>query len=471
MTIQQALRLAFQQFQAGQLEQAESICRQILAARPDDPQTLNLYAIVAFQSNRIELAEKLSRDAILASPSDTGFHTNLGRILAVSGRLDEAIAAYRRAIELDPNAADAMNNLGNALRARGQIEQSIAAYRQALQVKANFVEAYSNLAAALEEAGQFDQAIAAHRRIVELIPGSAEAHIQLAFSLLADGQLAEGWRQYEWRLRSTSAAIFKQAFPQPRIHSIDDVRGKTVLLYGEQGLGDAIMFCRYASLIAEHGAHVILGVRPELKRLMRSVPGVRQVIASGEPLPEFDLHSPLMSLPAVLETTLDTIPATVPYLFAEPDLASQWRRRVDALPAGPKTGICSRASETREGLHRSLPADAVARLARHLGTPLISLQKQAGEGIDGLVDVSDELDDFADTAALIANLDRVISVDTAVAHLAGAMGKPTMLLLPHVADWRWMRDREDSPWYPTIRLLRQPEPGDWISPIDSLMRD
>jgi Flp pilus assembly protein TadD len=471
MTIQQALRLALQHLERGRSEQAESICRQILAARPNDPQTLNVYAIVAFQSNRFELAQTLIRDAIRASPSAAGFHTNLGRILAGSGRLDEAIAAYQRAIELDPNAADAMNNLGNALRARGQLEPAIAAYRQSLHVKADFVEAYSNLATALEEAGQYDQAIAAHRRVVELLPESADAHIQLAFSLLAAGELAEGWRHYEWRLRSTWAPIFKQTFHQPRIDSIDDVRGKTVLLYGEQGLGDTIMFCRYAALIAEHGARVILGVRPELKRLMQSAAGVRQVIASGDPLPAFDLHSPLMSLPGVVGTTLETIPANVPYLSAEPALMPQWRQRLESLPAAPKVGICWRGSEMREGLHRSVPADAVARLARHLGTPLVSLQNQTGERIDGVIDFSQELHDFADTAALIANLDRVITIDTAVAHLAGAMGKPTSLLLPHAADWRWMRDREDSPWYPAMRLLRQGEPGNWMPLIDRLMRD
>jgi Flp pilus assembly protein TadD len=461
MTIQQALRLALQHQQSGQLEQAESICRQILAVRRDDPQTLNVYAIIAFQSNRIDLAEKLIRGAIRGNPGSAGFHTNLGRILAGSRRLDEAIAAYQSAIELDPLAADAMNNLGNALRARGQLEPAMNAYRQAVQAAPGHVEAHSNLAAALEAAGHYSAATQAYRRIVELLPDSADAHVQLAMALLADGELSEGWEHYEWRLRSASAAIFKQTFPRPRINSIDDVRGKRVLLYGEQGLGDTIMFCRYATLIAQQGAEVILGVRPELKRLMSSLPGVRQVIASGDPLPKFDLHSPLMSLPHVLNTTLWTILCPVPYLSADPQLVRQWESRLASLPAGMRIGICWRGSQMQEGLHRSPPPAVVQRWVKQCNATLVSLQKDPDARIEGVVDWSHELHDFADTAALVANVDRVISIDTAVAHLAGAMGKPTALLLPDIADWRWLRDREDSPWYPTVRLLRMGSPGDW----------
>lgn len=458
-------------------DEAEQAYRQAMQLDPTHLAARLCLAALLGETGRIADAEQAYRDTIAAHPQASDAHNNLGVLLHAAGRGAEAEQSFRAALALRPAFPQALNNLGNLLRKAGQIEDAVDAYRQAVALAPGYAEAHNNLGTALKESGRFDAAQASYRHALALAPGNADAHLNLACLLLAGGDFASGWREYEYRWHAAGRAG-PPAFAAPLWDGKADLRGKTIYLHAEQGFGDTLQFLRYATLAAERGATVLLGVPPELKRLAASCPGVARILTTGDDAPEFDFHSPLMSLPLAFGTTVDTIPASAPYLAADASAIASWG---DRLGSGtlPRVGLVW-AGKPRKGNPESLAVDrlrsmALAQLQPLLQTPGVQFYSlQLGEAAEqvtaypALIDVCADLHDFHDTAALIAHLDLVISVDTAVAHLAGALGKPVWLLDRHHPCWRWLRDRTDSPWYPLMRIFRQHGPGDWAGVVQQV---
>jgi tetratricopeptide (TPR) repeat protein len=500
----QALEAAASLHRAGELEGAEASYRRILARDPGNADALHLLGVLAAQTGHAGDAVELIRQAIQAQPTNAEFHANLALALRKAGRLGEAIdvyrrtaelrpehpeawlhlgnawldhgepeqaaAAFRRAAALRPTSHEAMNNLGAALTRQGQLTDALASYQEALRLRPDHVTTLSNLAATLYNLGRVDESAETARRAIELDPECAEAHLTLGAARLIAGRLAEGWPDYEWRSRCKIWEGSPSPYPQPTWDGAE-LAGRAILLSSEQGLGDAIQFARYAPLVAARGGRVVLGCRPTLKRLFETVPAVERVVADGETFPAPDLQISMMSLPRVFATTLDTIPASAPYLAADAAQREVWRARVARESGALKVGLVwAGRPENRNDRWRSVSLGALAPLAAVPGVSFYSLQggeaaRQADGALFPLVDHNAELRDFADIAALVVNLDLVISVDTAAAHLAGALGRPVWTLLPWAPDWRWLLEREDSPWYPTMRLFRQPCAGDWASVV------
>jgi Flp pilus assembly protein TadD len=466
MTIDQAFRLAFAHQAAGRLREAEALYRQILAVRPKHADSLHLLGVIAGQRDDNATAVEWIEKAIAVTPNAAIYHNNLGAFSRRLGRMEEAMAAYRKAVELQPDYADARYNLGNVLRDTGQLAQSVAEYREAVRLRPGHAETHNNFGFALLDLGRVEDADAEYREAIRLKPDYADAHLNLAFALLVRGDFEHGLSEYEWRIRRPAHGMPPLPQPQWDGGSLD---GKTILVRSEQGLGDGIQFVRYVTLLAARDATVILECLPELRRLFQGMSGVRQVVSRGEPPPPFDMHCPLASLPLMFGTRLESIPATIPYLQADPRWIEDQALRL-AVPAGPlNVGLVWAGNpDHRNDRKRSLSLAQLAPLAEVKGVRFFSLQKgkpaeqvrTPPRGMD-MVDAAGEWTDFADTAALIARLDLVITVDTAVAHLAGAIGRPAWVLLPFSPDWRWLLGREDSPWYPTLRLFRQGAPGEW----------
>jgi len=467
------LQAALQHHQAGRLAQAEQIYRQVLAKDPKNADALHFLGVIAAQGGRHDVAVDLIGRAAGLKPLDPDVFYNLGKALRAVGRLEESIAAYRRAVVLDPGSSEVRNNLGIALEADGQLDEAVNVFRQAAALQPSTPEAHNNLGSALRAAGKLDDAISAYRRAIAMRAGYADAHTNLALALLARGDFLAGWAKYEWRWQCRESAASRREFAQP-LWDGRPLAGATLLLWAEQGFGDAVQFIRYLPLVAQRGGRIIIECREELRRLLQSTDGGCTVVTAGRPLPAFDLHCPLMSLPRIFGTRLETIPRQVPYLHADVAMATRWRERL-AIDAGPlEVGLAWAGSKTNtKDRDRSMALSALAPLARVPNVRFHSLQKtedasllaNAPAGLK-LTDWTQELKDFADTAALISNLDLVISVDTAVAHLAGAMGKMTWVLLSSAPHWCWLVDREDSPWYPTARLFRQAGRGDWQSVVE-----
>ena len=416
------------------------------------------------------------RKAIEADPKFAGAYFNLGILLQEKDHLDEAVAAYQKAIELNPNYADAYNNLGYALHGTRRIEEAIISYQKAIHLNPALFDAHNNLGRSFQELGQIEEAIESYQKAIQLNPEFADAHVNLAFALLLAGQFEEGWKEYEWRWKLKNRSRYD--FPQP-VWEGADLSGRTILLYAEQGFGDTILFIRYASLVATRGAKVIVECQNELKSLMSRVEGVKQIITHDDKLPEFDTHCPLLSLPMVFETELTNIPADIPYINADPRICRKWREKLQTDTSIQKIGLVwSGNPNFKRDRLRSCDLIVFAPLAEIQGASYYSLQKgEAAQQIknppEGLkiIDLTADINDFEDTAGLIENLDLVISVDTSVAHLVGALGKPVWTLVPFAPDWRWLLDRSDSPWYPTMRIFRQPSPGDWMAVIKEIFAE
>jgi Flp pilus assembly protein TadD len=445
--------------------------------RPDDLNTLNNLGNVLQLANRPDEAIAIYRRAVEIQPAFAEAWSNLaGLLMRDPNRLAEAVDAFRHLVALRVADPEVHHKLGIALFESGRIEESLASFEQTIALVGDHPEAHNSLGIALKELGQIDQAIATYRKILKLRPDYLRTHFNLSVALLLRGDLMEGFAEYEWRLKSTELPDESSRLAQPRWEG-EDLRGKRILFYPEQGFGDTIHFVRYAPMIVQLGGTVILGCPPELGRLMRGVEGVDQVVVGDEPLPQFDLRCQMLSLPFVFKTDHQTIPAKVPYLRADPELSSRWKQRLPTAD-GLNVGVVwagARAARFRER-NRSMHLEMLAPLSQVPGVRLISLQKgDAASQVKScgfpIEDWTDELRDFADTAALLDSLDVIITIDTSVAHLAGAMGKPTWVLLNFTPDWRWMLKRTDSPWYPTLRLFRQPQPGDWNTPISAVARE
>jgi tetratricopeptide (TPR) repeat protein len=449
----------------GQPDGAIAACRQAIALRGNYAEAHSNLGNALRDKGQLDEAIAAYRQAIALKGEFAEAHNKLGGALREKGEVEEAIAAYRQAIALNRNFPEAHSNLGNALREKGQLEDAVVAIRQAIALRPDFAEGHSNLAVALIDVGQLEEAIAACRRAIELKSDFAPTHWNYALLLLMMGEFEEGWKEFEWRLRVPQMRLARD-FPQPRWTG-QEARGKTILLFAEGGFGDALHFIRYAPLVAERGATVLLECQAELVPLLNRVRGISAVFARGECLPAFDWQTPLPSLPLAFGTTMKTIPADVPYLSAPPDRIEQWAKRL-AGDSSLKVGLAWAGSAEHDA--RSCPLAALAPLAAIPDVTFYGLQKgpQANQTVPAgmrLIQMGDELHDFADTAGLVSNLDLVISVDTSVVHLAGGMGRPVWTLLSERTELRWLRDRTDSPWYPTMRLFRQSARGDWDSVI------
>lgn len=406
--------------------------------------------------------------AIALRPGNGIAHNNRGMSLLHLGRYEEAIACFDRAIELIPNYFEAFNNRGLALPYVGRHEDALASLERAIaDPKDDLFDALNNRGNVLSDLMRHEEALISYRQALQLRPDDATAHYNESMCLLQMGNFAQGWKSWEWRWQTERYRKDRRDFQQPLWHGLQALHGKTILLHAEQGLGDTIQFSRYAKLLAAQGATVLLEVQPELKSLLTSLTGVNRILAKDEPLPDFDYHCPLLSLPLAFKTELGTIPADCRYLRSDPGRIPIWQARLGAKTQ-PRIGLAWSGNRLFGNDHnRSIPLSKIVRLLSAPGQ-FVSLQKEIREAdrliLDERVSIShfgDKLQDYSDTAALVDLMDLVISVDTSVAHLAGALGKPVWLLLPLNPDWRWLLERSDSPWYPSARLFRQSRSGDW----------
>ncbi len=455
----------------GRADEAAAAFHEALDHAPDFVEACYNLGEALHKAGRPDEAAAAYARVVDARPDFAEAHNNLGVVLAELGRPGEAAAAYRRAIAIRPDFAEAHNNLGNALVDMDDPAAAVAAFEQALALCPGYAEAQTNLGGALQALGRVEDAVAAHRLAVAADPDFAGAHKNLGVALLLAGDYRQGWAEYEWRWETDTFRPWRRHEDRPRWDG-GDPNGRTLLVHDEQGAGDAIQFVRYVPLLRDRGARVVVECDPRLTGLFRDVDGAAEVVARGAALPPFDACVALMSLPGLMDTTVDTIPAGSPYLTADPDRVAAWRQRLGE-GGGLRVGLAWAGNPIHPlDRTRSMPARHLARLLAVEGVRFVSLQvdERGAELADlpaGAVrDVAPLIDDFADTAALVSVLDLVISVDTAVVHLAGALGRPVWVLLAAAPDWRWLRDREDSPWYPTARLFRQPMAGDWDSVMD-----
>lgn len=456
-------------------EEAIASFRRAIELNPNLATAHSNLGITLSDNGRWAEAAAAFAEAIRIQPNTAPFHSNRGNALKELGDLDGAAAELSTALSIQPDHAEAHNNLGVVLSEKGRDEEAVEHYLKAIELNPRYSDAFTNLGNALFATGDPDRAVAACRKAVEIAPDSPPAHWNLAVALLRTGNFEVGWPEHEWRLR-TKLKFPVRPFPQPQWKG-EDLEGRTILLHCEQGFGDGIQNVRYVHLVAKRGGRILLECHPELRRLFNNFPGADQVIARGEPLPQFDLHCPLSSLPYACRTRLDTIPAEVPYLKPEPQLAAQWMEKLSK--PGMKVGLVWAGNPTHPNDRtRSIRLQQLAPLAAATAVEFHSLQigpaaEQVRHPPEGMriVDHSGELNDYVDTAALIWQLDLVIAVDTSLAHLSGALARPTWVLIPFVADCRWLINRNDSPWYPTMRLFRQHAREKWDRAIESMARE
>ncbi|HEV2098376.1 MAG TPA: tetratricopeptide repeat-containing glycosyltransferase family protein, partial [Stellaceae bacterium] len=440
--------------------------RRALALRPDATEALDNLAGALLAQGMLDAAQDCYERALTLRPKHVESHIGLGAVLRDQGRLDDAVARYQLALALAPGHPETRNNLGVALVDLGQTEEAIAHYEKALAVQPDRAELHNNLGLAFQRQRRSAEALGRYERAIAHKPSYAEAHFNRACALLLTGNFDEGWREYEWRF---AVARYDRKFDRP-MWSGRHLAGQTILVHAEQGFGDALQFVRFVPAVADRGGKVLLEVPKPLVRLARTLQGVSEVIAAGDPLPAFDCHCPLLSLPRVLGTTLNTIPAGVPYLSLPSEAPGIWAERIAAAP-GLKAGLVWAGNAVGAKDPRHIDFRQLEPLWEIAGTSWFSLQvgDRAGDIAAAergpIVDLSPWLTDFAETAAAIRQLDLVISVDTSVAHLAGALGRPVWVMLQYSPDWRWLLDRDDCPWYPTARLFRQRKAGDWPSVV------
>ena len=463
---------------AGDLDDAIACYRQAVERMPDVAEVhYNLGTALSAQ-NKLNEAVACYHQALALSPDDAAAHNNLANALKGLEKPGAALDHYRRALEINPALAEAHNNLGNILREQGEIDEAVTHCRRAVELRPDYAEAHRNLGTACNDRGELDQAAKCFRRALELKPDDAETHRNLSFLLLRQGNFDSGWREYEWRWKT--GQLPRRDFVQPRWDGTP-LQERSILLHAEQGLGDTIQFIRYAPLVKALGATVFVECPKGLTTLIASCPGVDRLFAGGDELPPFDVHAPLVSLPGILKTSLDTIPGSVPYLFADAALAAHWRERLAGGPAF-QIGIHWRGRGGQGSFRRrDIPLKLFSTLAQLPGVRLVNLQKGVKQQELSVVqspvpmfDPGQDLDTssgaFMDTAAIMVNLDLIITSDTSIPHLAGALGVPVWLALPFASDWRWLLGRSDSPWYPTMRLFRQKSPGDWKGVFEEIQK-
>jgi tetratricopeptide (TPR) repeat protein len=449
-----------------------------IALKPDHVQALSNRALTLAALGRTDEALDSWGRALAANPEYPEALHGRANVLYGLRRYAEALADYERFLALRPGNPDLLNNRGSALSEIGRLEEAIASYERALALDPKLPEVVINKGHVLADMHQFDAALACYAQAAELEGRRAEAGFAASLVRLRLGQLEDGWREYEWRWQQAGWAGRERNFAVPLWLGKEPLAGRTILLHAEQGFGDTLQFVRYARLLATRGATVLLEVQPPLKSLLSGSAGIAQTFARGEPLPRFDLHCPLMSLPLACGTRLDTIPAAVPYVRAPADRMAHWRARLGE-PRSRRVGIAWAGSAVHKNNHnRSIAFERFESLLSAPGIEFVSLQGELGAAEaaslarhPNVVALGGELRDFADTAAVVSLLDLVVSADTALVHLAGALGAPVWVLVPFSPDFRWLLARQDSPWYPSARLFRQPRFGDWDSVLDCVRRE
>ena len=471
------IKVGLSHHQSGRFNEAKAMYMQVLAQEPENFDALHLLGVLAHQVGKHDLAVDLIERAVRQNPENAVAFNNLGEAYKGLKRLDQAERCYRKALELSPNFVEVCSNLGNTLKDLGRPEEAVQVFRHALVINANFLPVYHILGTLLQDLGELDQAQACFAQALALKADYADAGAGLAKLQLLRGDYRQGLSYFRQRCllgsdnpagRSREALRQLEEQGQARWQG-ESLEGRRLLLITEHGAGDNLMMMRYLPLIKKGGAGRITAyATPHLTRLLFNLGCLDQVVSMTDPLPfgEFDLYCPMMSLPHLFETGIDTIPAKVPYIRLPNEIHEQWRSRMDRV-AGVKIGLTwagGKLSSTYA--RRSIALKQFHPLLEVPEVQLVSLQKgkeadQAKALAWDLYDCMHECKDFLDTAALIEQLDLVISVDTSVAHLAGALGKPVWLLNCFESEWRWMRDRDDSPWYPSMRIFRQKQRGAW----------
>src|SRR5579862_7978307 len=414
-----------------------------------------------------------SYDRAIALRPNVASYINRGNVLRALKRPQEGLESYDCAIALNPQFAEVHSNRGSALQELGRFDEAVASYRQAIALKPEYAEAYNNLGVALTKLQRFDEAIAVFDQGIALKADYAEAIWNRGLTRLLIGEYACGWQDYEARKRK-KFPVGDRTYSQPLWLGDASISGKTILVHWEQGFGDTIQFARYVKLLADTGAKVLFAPQPALRRLMETLDARVQILDIEESLPPFDFHCPLMSLPLAFATELGTIPRAKGYLQVDREKARAWRNTLGDN-AKPLIGI-TWSGRAEPDSSRSIDLRRFAMLFDD-GYQFISLQKEVSDqeradlAAANIIHLGDALSDFADTAALCSLMDLVICVDTALAHLAGALGMPVWVLLPYVPDWRWMVDHGDTPWYPTMTLFRQRKRGEWDQALERVRQD
>jgi tetratricopeptide (TPR) repeat protein len=501
---------AFAYFQERRLVDAEAICSAILAAEPEQFDALHLLGLLRYQQGRNAEALRLIGAVLKRAPCSAELLSNYGLVLTALARHEEALAcfenalgnnagdrnalinraaclkslgrgeaalaAYESILAANPDDTGTLNECGGLHARLGRFGAAIACYDKALAVAPRAVELHVNKGSALVASNRFEEALQNFAAAAAIDPECGEAHHRASLIRLRRGEFKHGWRDYEWRWR-TRGTQKRRDVAAPLWLGGQSIQGKTILLLAEQGFGDTINFVRYASAVAALGATVILDVPSALKEIAASVPGVSSVLDDSDPLPPVDCYCPLLSLPLAFQTEVETIPANIPYIRSSEQSVAKWR---DRLPQNGRLriGLCWAGSNAHLNDHnRSIALERFAQIFSLPNLDFICVQKEVDAPQAAIlhrhhvVQLSQEFENFADTAAVVAQLDLLISVDTSVAHLAGAMGKAVALLLPFPAEWRWLLDRTDSPWYPTMRLFRQTATGDWQGPFERLYQE
>lgn len=501
--IAQALAIAINHHQSGRLAQAEQIYRQILQQQPNHVDVLNLMGVIFCQAGNlleginlyrqalslqpahvqardnlglalwkqgkqsVEEAIFMARQAAVIDANNPEVHFNLATMLREQGKLDDAVTSYLHALAVQPHHVRVLQSLAATLHAQGKLGAAIAYFRQAIAYQPDSAEAHNGLGLVLQDQGEFEAAFACFKRAIALKPDYADAHANHAGLTLTQGELAAGFVEYEWRFQTNN--FTPCPFSQP-LWDGSPLQGKTILLHGEQGLGDTLQFIRYAPLVADRGGRVRVVCQDPLMPLLAMMPSIHELVGWGKPVGDFHVYAPLLSLPRIFGTTLETIPATIPYLQSPPAQFSlkapaEARLKVGIVWAGNHQHQKDRQrSLSLAQFEPLLQVPKVAFYSLQKGLPQLELEQLGWQ--NRVQDLSSSLHTFADTAAVVEQLDLVISVDTSVVHLAGALGKPVWVLLAFLPDWRWMLQRQDSPWYPTARLFRQSQVNDWAGVLE-----
>ncbi len=504
---QKIINEAFQLHQSGKIEDAIKLYSKVLAKQQGNAQLLYFLGTANLQIGQLRLCVEQLRKSLKILPNNPFAFNNLGSALRGLKQPDQAILNYDKALSLKPDYAEAHYNRGNALRDLhrpeealvsfrnaltirpdyaeaynnqgltlqhlNRPEEALASFHKALAIRRDFAEAYNNQGLAFQQLNRSEEALSSYDKALALKPDYAEAYWNKSLLLILMGQYLEGWELFEWRFKNEQLKHDAPPFPKPPWRGQADIRGRKLLIHGEQGYGDVIQFCRYLPQVRALGADIILEVQQPLVPLVSTLNCPMTVVAKGDVLPEVDAYCPIMSLPYVFKTTVGTIPAEVPYLFSDKEKVKVWQEKLG--PARLRVGLTwSGSRDHKNDLNRSIWLKELLPLT-DLPIEWHSLQKEYRQPDLEILEAhpeirqhQDDLTDFSDAAALIECLDLVISVDTSTAHLAGALGKPVWILLPHAPDYRWMLDREDSPWYPSARLFRQSKAGDWAGVIQSV---
>ena len=455
----------------GDLVGALAAIDQALALNPQNAEALSDKGNALKELGRLDEAALCYEAALAVKPGDYRFRNNLGVVRFLQNDLAGAEALYREVLEATPACPETLSNMSAVQRLKGDLDSAVQYAREALALRPDYPDAFNNLGNALKDGRRLEESVVAYGEVLRLHPGDADVRKNLAMALLALGRFEEGWREYEWRWKSKQLRHAARHFAKPLWRG-EDGGGRTILIHAEQGLGDTLQFCRYAPLVRDRGLRVVMEVPKPLARLVKSLEGVESVVTAGETLPRFDLQCPMMNLPLALATTVETIPADLPYLHPAPADAEAWRKRIAAEgEGGLNVGLVWAGNARRHSPDliatdgkRSMDPRLLAPIMNLPGVRFFSLQKDGPQAPEAfrLIDWMADCGDLADTAALVANLDLVVSVDTAIAHLAGALGRPVWLLNRFDSCWRWFVDREDSPWYPgTLRIFNQQTMGDW----------